>query len=82
MNFKKLQEIEATCGREENVETKSKSKKFRPDILLSGLNYLIRDLGKGSSDYIPVVRLPSLCENGSIVEQSTNLTHIIRNPRN
>lgn len=68
MTFAKLQEIEASNDQEKKVETEPKSINQLPDV---GLNYLLRAIGDESSAYNSVVRMPSLFENGSIVEQST-----------
>lgn len=68
MTFAKLQEIEASNDQEKKVETEPKTINQLPDV---GLNYLLRAVGDESSAYNLVVRMPSLCENGSIVEKST-----------
>jgi len=71
MTFAKLQEI----GASDNKEKKEKKEENLPQSVSQlpevGLNYLIRAIGDESTAYNLIVRLPSLCENGSTVEQPT-----------
>jgi len=68
MTFAKLQEIGASDDKDKNVENEPKSINQISDV---GMKYLIRAIGDESSAYHSVVRMPSLCENGSTVEQPT-----------
>lgn len=68
MTFAKLQEIGASDDKDKKVETDPKSISQISDV---GLSYLIRAVGDEFSAYNSVVRIPSLCEDGSTVEQPT-----------
>lgn len=68
MTFAKLQEIGASDNKEKKDETLPQSISQLPEV---GLNYLIRAIGDESTAYNLIVRLPSLRENGSTIEQST-----------
>ncbi|KAF0706565.1 fatty acid synthase, partial [Aphis craccivora] len=54
--------------KEKKADVESKSIIQVPDVRLS---YLIRAVGEESSAYNSVMRISSLCENGSVVEQPT-----------
>lgn len=68
MTFAKLQEIGASDEKDKKVEVEPKSINQMSDV---GLNYLIRAVGEESSAYNSVVRMPSLCDDGSTIEQPT-----------
>jgi len=68
MTFAKLQEIGSTDDTEKKADFEPKSIVQMPDV---GLGYLIRAIGEESSAYNSVMRIPSLCEDGSVVEQPT-----------
>jgi len=68
MTFAKLQEIGSSDDKEKKSDVEPKSVTQVPDV---GLGYLIRAIGEESSAYDSVVRIPSLCEDGSVVEQPT-----------
>jgi len=68
MTFAKLQEIGSSDDKEKKTDVEPKSISQVPDV---GLSYLIRAVGEESSAYNSVMRMPSLCENGSVVEQPT-----------
>lgn len=70
MTFAKLQEIGASDDKEKKVETEVVSTSQVPAV---GLNYLIRAIGEESCAYNTLVRMPSLKENGSTVEQPTTI---------
>lgn len=66
MTFAKLQEIGASDDKEKKGDVEPKSISQVPNV---GLNYLIRAVGEESAAYNSVMRIPSLCDNGSTVEQ-------------
>ncbi|CAI6352158.1 unnamed protein product [Macrosiphum euphorbiae] len=68
MTFAKLQEIGSSDDKEKKAEVDPKSIAQMPDV---GLGYLIRAIGEESSAYNSIMRIPSLCEDGSVVEQPT-----------
>ncbi|XP_060866838.1 fatty acid synthase-like [Metopolophium dirhodum] len=68
MTFAKLQEIGSSDDKEKEADFEPKSIAQMPDV---GLGYLIRAIGEESSAYNSVMRIPSLCEDGSVVEQPT-----------
>jgi len=68
MTFAKLQEIESSDDKEKKDDVEPKSMSQVSDV---GLSYLIRAIGEESSAYNSVMRIPSLCEDGSVVEQPT-----------
>jgi len=68
MTFAKLQEIGSSDDKEKKADNEPKSISQVSDV---GLNYLIRAVGEESSAYNSVMRIPSLCEDGSVVEQPT-----------
>lgn len=70
MTFAKLQEIGASDkdDKDKKAEVEPKSINQMSDV---GLNYLIRAIGDESSAYNSVVRIPSLCQDGSTIEQPT-----------
>lgn len=70
MTFAKLQEIGASDDKEKKTDVEPKSINQVPDV---GLTYLIRAVGDESSAYKSIVRIPSLCDNGSTDEQSTSI---------
>lgn len=70
MTFAKLQEIGASEDKEKKSEVEPKSINQVSDV---GLNYLIRAIGDESLAYHPLLRIPSLCEDGSTVEQPTTV---------
>lgn len=74
MTFAKLQEIGSSDDKEKKADVEPKSISQLPDI---GLRYLIRAVGEESSAYNSVMRMPSLCENGSVVEQPTTKLHTL-----
>ncbi|XP_050524285.1 fatty acid synthase [Daktulosphaira vitifoliae] len=69
MTFAKLQEIEAS-GKEENTNNET-STPLESITKLSeiGLNYLIQAIGDESTAYNSLIRIPSLSDNGSNIEQ-------------
>lgn len=69
MTFAKLQEIGASDDKDK--KTPDNEPNSVNQISVGGLNYLIRAVGEESSAYESVMRIPSLCENGSTVEQPT-----------
>lgn len=69
MTFAKLKEIGASDDKEKKT-TVAEPHSIN-QISEGGLNYLIRSLGDESTAYESVIRIPSLCENGSTVEQPT-----------
>lgn len=68
MTFAKLQEIGASEDKEKKTDVEPKSISQVSDV---GLNYLIRAIGDESFAYNSIMRIPSLCEDGSTVEQPT-----------
>ncbi|VVC31224.1 Thioesterase,Alpha/Beta hydrolase fold [Cinara cedri] len=67
MTFAKLQEIGASDDKEKKND--SNEPKSVNDLSDVGLKYLIRAVGDEKSAYYPVVRIPSLYEDGSTVEE-------------
>jgi len=74
MTFAKLQEIGSSDDKENKAGAEAKSIAQVPDV---GLGYLIRAIGEESSAYNSVMRIPSLCEDGSVVEQPTTKLHTL-----
>jgi len=68
MTFAKLQDIEASDDTGKRTETEPTSMNQLPEV---GLNYLIRAIGDESTAYNSIVRIPSLCQNGSTIEVPT-----------
>lgn len=69
MTFAKLQEIGASDDKDKKAANSIPMS--IKDISDGGLNYLIRAIGDESTAYELVVRIPSLCGNGSTVERPT-----------
>lgn len=70
MTFAKLQEIGASDDKEKKNDVEPNSINQVPDV---GLNYLIRAIGDESNVYKSIVRIPSLCDDGSTIEQPTSI---------
>ncbi|XP_050425474.1 fatty acid synthase [Adelges cooleyi] len=69
LTFAKLQEIESSDDKNEKKTEDIKSITNLPDV---GLNYLIRVVGDEATAYNSIMRIPSLCDDGSTIEQPTS----------